>query len=97
MRAAKNCARIESFLGDDLREGHNGEKLDKEDSEDLGKVRPDHVKRLARELVERFPSKFTTDFEKNKKLVDALTNVSSTKIRNRVAGYAIRLIAQKGD
>jgi small subunit ribosomal protein S17e len=62
-----------------------------------GKVRPDHVKRLARELVERFPSKFTTEFENNKRMVDTLTNVSSTKIRNRVAGYAIRLIAQKGD
>ncbi len=64
---------------------------------DLGKVRPDHVKRLARELVERFPDRFTSDFENNKKLVDALTNVSSTKIRNRVAGYAVRLIAKKGD
>lgn len=63
----------------------------------MGKVRPDHVKRLARELVERFPSKFTTDFENNKRMVDALTNVSSTKIRNRVAGYTIRLIAKKVD
>ncbi|MGD2066168.1 MAG: 30S ribosomal protein S17e [Candidatus Bathyarchaeota archaeon] len=62
-----------------------------------GKVRPDHVKRLARELVEQFPSKFTTDYENNKRLVDTLTNVSSKKIRNRVAGYIIRLITQKAD
>ncbi len=61
-----------------------------------GKVRPDHIKKLARELVERFPDRFTTDFENNKKMVDALTNVSSTKIRNRVAGYAVHLTAQKG-
>jgi small subunit ribosomal protein S17e len=63
----------------------------------MGKVRPDHVKRLARELVEEFPGKFTTDYENNKKLVKTLTNVSSKKIRNRVAGYIIRLIIQKGD
>jgi small subunit ribosomal protein S17e len=50
------------------------------------------VKRVARELVERFPDKFTTDFETNKKLVETLTNISSTKVRNRVAGYATRLV-----
>jgi small subunit ribosomal protein S17e len=59
----------------------------------LGKVRTEHVKRMARELVERFPEKFTRDFENNKKLVDALTNISSTKLRNRIAGYTTRLIA----
>jgi len=59
----------------------------------LGKVRTESVKKIARELVERFPDKFTTDFESNKKLVDALTNISSTKMRNRVAGYATRLMA----
>lgn len=59
----------------------------------MGKVRTEYVKRIARELVERFPDKFTTDFENNKKLVDALTNISSTKLRNRVAGYTTRLIA----
>ena len=61
----------------------------------MGKVRPDHVKRLAQELVERFPDKFTTDFESNKKLVDAFTNISSTKLRNRVAGYITRIQNQK--
>ena len=34
---------------------------------DMGKVRPEHVKRLARKLIERFPDKFTTEFEHNKK------------------------------
>ena len=54
-------------------------------------MRTEHVKRIARELVEGFPDKFTTDFENNKKLVMALTNISSTKLRNRVAGYTTRL------
>jgi small subunit ribosomal protein S17e len=49
------------------------------------------VKRIARELVEMYEDKFTTDFEKNKQLVDALTNISSKKLRNRVAGYTARL------
>ena len=59
----------------------------------MGKVRTEYVKRIARELVKRFPDKFTTDFKNNKKLVDTLTNISSTKLRNRVAGYTTRLIA----
>ena len=57
----------------------------------MGKVRTEHVKRIARELLERYPDKFTTDFENNKKLVDTLTNISSMKMRNRVAGYTVRL------
>ena len=59
----------------------------------MGKVRTEHVKRIARELVERFPAKFTTEFENNKKLVGTLTNISSAKLRNRVAGYTTRLMA----
>jgi small subunit ribosomal protein S17e len=49
------------------------------------------VKRIARQLLDKYPSKFSADFENNKKLVDALTNISSTKLRNRVAGYTARL------
>jgi len=60
-----------------------------------GKVRTDLVKKIAQELVERFPDKFTTDFEANKKLVESLTNISSTKLRHRVAGYIARLQNQK--
>jgi small subunit ribosomal protein S17e len=51
------------------------------------------VKRLARELIQRYPDKFTTDFENNKKAVQLLTTVSSIKLRNRIAGYVTRLIS----
>ena len=60
-----------------------------------GKVRTELEKRIAQELVERFPDKFTTDFETNKKLVDTFTNVSSKKVRNRIAGYITHLQNQK--
>jgi small subunit ribosomal protein S17e len=54
-------------------------------------VRTEQVKRIARELLDRYPDKFSTDFEKNKQFVTELTNISSTKLRNRVAGYTARL------
>jgi small subunit ribosomal protein S17e len=57
----------------------------------MGKVRPEHIKKLARKLVERFPESFNSDFENNKIMVAALTDVTSTKIRNRVAGYVTKL------
>ncbi len=59
----------------------------------LGKVRPDRVKRIARELVEQYPERFTTDFESNKKLVASVTNISSKKLKNQIAGYVTRLLA----
>ncbi len=61
----------------------------------MRKVRTEQVKRLARELLDKHPSKFTADFENNKKLVNEYTNVSSTKLRNKVAGYATRLVRIK--
>jgi small subunit ribosomal protein S17e len=57
----------------------------------VGKVRTEYIKRIARELVERFPDKFTSDFENNKRIVGTLTSISSTKLRNRIAGYTTRL------
>lgn len=59
----------------------------------LGKVRPEHVKNVARELIELYPGKFTTDFQTNKKVVESLAQIPSTKLRNRIAGYITRLIA----
>jgi len=49
------------------------------------------VKRIARELLDKYPNKFTADFENNKQFVTEFTNISSTKLRNRVAGYTARL------
>jgi len=58
----------------------------------LGNVRPEQVKRIAQELVTLYADKFTTSFDNNKKAVQSLTNIPSTKVRNRVAGYVTRLM-----
>ena len=57
----------------------------------MGKVRTEQVKRVARELLDKYPNKFTTDFENNKQFVSQLTNISTTKMRNKIAGYTTRL------
>jgi len=59
----------------------------------LGNVRPEKVKRIARELVRRFPDKFTTNFEENKKVLSSIASIPSTRLRNSIAGYITRLIS----
>ncbi|MEM3108760.1 MAG: 30S ribosomal protein S17e [Candidatus Bathyarchaeia archaeon] len=53
----------------------------------LGKVRIEIVKRVARELVSRFPDAFTTNYYDNKRKVAEFIDVESKRLRNRIAGY----------
>ncbi len=61
----------------------------------LGNVKPAFVKKIALELIEKFPEEFTDDFEKNKMLVERLTTISTKNLRNRVAGYITRLMEDR--
>jgi small subunit ribosomal protein S17e len=56
----------------------------------LGKVKTEQIKRIGKELMSRFPSKFSTSFDENKKTVSALTQGATTRVRNQVAGYITR-------
>jgi len=58
----------------------------------LGKVRPEQVKKIARELVGLYPDKFSTDFQSNKNILESLARIPSDKLRNRIAGYITRLL-----
>ncbi|HHF56112.1 MAG TPA: 30S ribosomal protein S17e [Thermoplasmatales archaeon] len=61
----------------------------------MGNVKPAFVKRIALELLQKFPEEFTDDFEKNKALVEKLTTISTKNVRNRVAGYITRLMEDR--
>jgi small subunit ribosomal protein S17e len=56
-------------------------------------VRPERVKKVAKELLKRYPDKFTTEFENNKKLLGSVAKIPSIRLRNRIAGYITRLVA----
>jgi len=58
----------------------------------LGNVRSEKVKRLAHELLKRYPDKFTSDFEENKKMIESLAIIPSTRLRNNIVGYITRLV-----
>ena len=59
----------------------------------MGKVKTDQVKRTGKELMNRFPDKFNTNFDENKHSVDTLTEGTTTRVRNQIAGYITRTLA----
>ena len=61
----------------------------------MGRIKTMLVKRVTNELVETYPSRFTTDFTKNKAIVEELSNVPSKKIRNVIAGYVTRITKKR--
>jgi len=56
----------------------------------MGNIRQTYIKRVAIELVTKYPDEFGADFEANKKKVDEMTDVTSKTNRNRIAGYVTR-------
>lgn len=59
----------------------------------MGNVRPEKVKRIARELIRKYPGKFTSNFEENKKILSSMAFIPSTRLRNSIAGYITRLVS----
>ena len=58
----------------------------------MGKVKTEQVKHLAKDLMTKFPDKFSTSFDENKLMVSKLTIGATTRVRNQVAGYITRKV-----
>lgn len=61
----------------------------------MGNIRPTYIKRVAIELVQRYPDQFTDDYQHNKRKVAELTDVRSIMMRNKIAGYVTRFRKRK--
>ncbi len=61
----------------------------------MGRIKTMLVKSIAKKLIKEHGQEFTSEFDKNKELVEKYTNVSSAKMRNIIAGYTARLVKQK--
>ena len=53
----------------------------------MGRIKSVPVKNLGDKMIEQHGKKFTTDFGKNKKVLDEVKKIKSKKTRNIVAGY----------
>lgn len=61
----------------------------------VGRVRTTFIKRAARNLIEKYPDRFTTDFKQNRPVVDEILPHISKPARNRIAGYISTLLKQQ--
>ncbi len=57
----------------------------------MGRIRTKDIKMTARKLVQNYPDKFG-DFKQNKAVVNELKLTEHKKMRNRIAGYIVRVI-----
>jgi len=57
----------------------------------MGRIKTSFIKHIASDLFEKYSDKFTTDFEKNKEVVNELVDFESKRIRNIVTGYITSL------
>ncbi len=58
----------------------------------MGKVRTILIKNVSKELINKYPDVFTTDFEANKRLLDKYIEADSKHLRNRISGYIVTLL-----
>jgi small subunit ribosomal protein S17e len=58
----------------------------------MSKVRQTYIKRLAKDLVDADPDRFSEDFEENKEELKDTEEFESKQLRNRVAGYIVRVV-----
>lgn len=62
----------------------------------MGRVRQNYIKRLARDLVDADEDRFSEDFDENKQELKETEEFESKKLRNRVAGYIVRVKQKQG-
>ena len=58
----------------------------------MSKVRQTYIKRLANDLVEADSERFSEDFDENKQELKDTEEFESKQLRNRVAGYIVRVV-----
>jgi small subunit ribosomal protein S17e len=58
----------------------------------MGKVRTILIKNVSKELISKYPNVFSSDFEKNKELLEKYLEIDSKHLRNRISGYIVNLL-----
>lgn len=67
----------------------------------MGRIRQTFIKRVGKDLLEKYSDTFKDDFESNKKFIRGLIdtqdlNCPSKTVRNRLAGCTVRLKQLEG-
>ncbi len=63
----------------------------------MGRIKSTFVKTSAKKIYEKGKGEFTSDFSKNKEIVDKHAVVPSKKLKNTITGYITRLVKQDSE
>jgi len=63
----------------------------------MGRIKTTYIKRKSEEIFKKNNAKFTSDFNKNKKILSELVDISSKQLRNKIAGYIVHLVKLSKD
>lgn len=58
----------------------------------MGRIKTTAVKELSRVLMKEHGNKFTTDFDKNKKVLNEIKPMKSKRARNIIAGCLVKKV-----
>merc|ERR1711934_471119 len=58
----------------------------------MGRVRTKTVKRASRQIIEKYYSRLTMDFQTNKKIAEEVAIIPTKKLRNKIAGFTTHLM-----
>ena len=58
----------------------------------MGRVRTGLVKRAARQIIEKYYTRLTLDFDTNKKICEEVALIPSKRLRNKIAGFVTHLM-----
>ena len=58
----------------------------------IGRIRAKEIKKASFLLIEKYPDRFSNDFEKNKTALNGMNIIAEKKLKNRIAGYIAREI-----
>lgn len=57
----------------------------------MGRIKTKLIKALTNTVYDKYKERFTTDFDKNKLVLNDVQDDASKKLRNTIAGYATRM------
>ena len=61
----------------------------------MGRIRTRWIKNIAEEIALKFPDKVSVDYEQNKALIDSMNLGEDKFVRNKVAGYMVKIAQRK--
>ena len=61
----------------------------------MGRIKTKWIKTVADRLLEKYPERFTIDFDTNKEAIKEMKLLDSKKMRNKIAGCIVKKVKKK--